>query len=150
MKWLCLVFMTLIACGCSSYTAAEIGLVGQARKGVAVWAGRESARDGEVKQSFEVRRKALDEAFDADVKRQAASGLDADWVIEARKAYAVGLAALAESESAALASNDAARRDAAATDDALAKLALLLSIQSEAESMVDGIFKGFGLKGGSR
>lgn len=121
-------FFLIVTCtGCSSYTASQMALAGQARKGVAAWAARETARDDEVKQAYAARRKALDQAFDADVRQQTAPG--ADWIIEARKAYAIGLGALGQAQSAALAGNDAARRDAAATDAALAQLQYLMSIQ---------------------
>ncbi len=134
--------LTVTACGgCSSYTASQTKLAEQARKGVAVWVSRETARDEEVKRTYDLKRAALDSAFDADA-RQRGNVLDADWVIEARRGYAAGLGALAQAESAALSANDAARRDAAATDAALEKLVWLLSIQSGFESMFD--------KGGAR
>ncbi len=120
--------------GCSSYTAAQLALVEQARKGVALWAGREVSRDDEVRRGFDARRKALDDAFDADARQQGVS-IDAQWVVEARRGYAVGLAALSQAEKGALSANDAARRDAAATDAALAKLAWLGSFQSDVESL---------------
>jgi hypothetical protein len=126
--------------GCSSYTASQAALVQQARKGVAVWASRETARDEEVRKAYDLKRAALDSAFDADARQRAAaagSALDAEWVIEARRGYAAGLSALAQQQSAALAANDAARRDAAATDAALEKLEWLLSIQSGLISMFD-------------
>ena len=108
--------------GCASYTAAQLALIDQARKGVAVWQGRETARDDDVKRTF-----------DADARQRAA--LDATWAIEARRGYAAGLSALAQAEQAALAANGAARRDAAATDATLAKLAWLVSLQSDVQSL---------------
>jgi hypothetical protein len=130
--------------GCSSYTASQAALAQQARKGVAVWVSRETARDEEVRRSYDLKRAALDSAFDADARQRAGAGgagaggsaLDADWVIEARRGYAAGLNALAQAQSAALAANEAARRDAAATDAALEKLEWLLSIQSGFESLL--------------
>jgi len=79
-------------------------------------------------------------ASQAALAQQARKGVaiwasDADWVIEARRGYAAGLNALAQAQSAALAANEAARRDAAATDAALEKLEWLLSIQSGFESL---------------
>jgi hypothetical protein len=136
--------------GCSSYTASQAALAQQARKGVAIWASRETARDEEVRRSYDLKRAALDSAFDADARERAGavgvgsgSALDAEWVIEARRGYAAGLNALAQAQSAALAANEAARRDAAATDAALEKLEWLLSIQSGFESWFDQ-------KGGAR
>jgi hypothetical protein len=140
MRQLIVGIVLLLGCGCSSYTAAQVRLVAQARKGVAVWAGRETARDDEVRRAYRARREALDRAFDGDVRLQKA--LDPDWVIEARKGYAAGLAAVGEAEATALANNDAARRDAAATDAALAKLEWLMSIQLDVEHLIE--------KGGQR
>jgi hypothetical protein len=125
----------LMNCGCSTYTASQLALATQARKGVAIWSGRESARDEDVKQAYAAKRLALDQAFDADVRQQ--PNPTADWIIEARKAYAVGLSAIGQSESAALANNDAARRDAAATDAALTQLQWLFSIQLGIESLFE-------------
>ena len=140
-----LIILILTSPGCSSYTAAQLRLTEQARKGVAIWSARESARDQDVRQAYAAKRKALDDAFDADARGRAT--LDAAWVIESRRAYVAGLGVLAQSESAALAGNDAARRDATATDEALAKLAWLLSIQADARSLFTDLFTG---KGGTK
>ena len=128
--WIVLLGMATACAGCSSYTASQVRLAEEARKGVAVWSAREASRDDEVKR-----------AFDADVRQQNGA-IDAAWVIESRRAYAAGLASIEQQQSAALAANDAARRDAAATDAALAKLLWLLSIQSDFETMFE--------KGGAR
>jgi hypothetical protein len=133
--------MATACTGCSSYTASQVRLAEEARKGVAVWSAREASRDEEVKRTFDAKRKALDDAFDADVRQQAGA-IDAQWVIESRRAYAVGLASIEQQQSAAIAANEAAQRDAAATDAALAKLLWLLSIQSDFETMFE--------KGGAR
>jgi hypothetical protein len=134
--WMGCMALSVTCVGCSSYTASEAQLVAQARKGVAVWSAREAARDDEVKLAFDGKRKALDDAFDADA-RQRGGALDADWVIESRRAYAAGLASIEQQQSAALAANQAARDDAAATDAALAKLLWLLSIQSNVQTMIE-------------
>ena len=123
-----------VGAGCSSYTATQMRLVEQARKGVAIWQTRETAKDDEVRSAYAAKRKALDQAFDADIQQQ--QTLTPEWVVEARKAYAVGLNALAQNQAIALANNDAARRDAAATDEALARLLALLSIQFDVESLL--------------
>jgi hypothetical protein len=128
--------MATACTGCSSYTASQVRLAEEARKGVAVWSAREASRDEEVKRTFDAKRKALDDAFDADVRQQAGA-IDAQWVIESRRAYAVGLASIEQQQSAAIAANEAAQRDAAATDAALAKLLWLLSIQSDFETMFE-------------
>ena len=136
-RWCIVLLGMAVACGgCSSYTASQVQLAEQARKGVAVWSAREAARDDEVRRAFDAKRKALDDAFDADA-RQRGAAIDADWVIESRRAYAAGLASIEQQQSAALDANAAARSDAAATDAALVKLLWLLSIQSDLETMVE-------------
>lgn len=127
--------LLLMCSGCSTYTASQLALATQARKGVAIWSARETSRDDEVKQAYAAKRAALDQAFDADVRQQA--NPSAEWIIEARKAYAIGLGAIGQSESAALAANDAARRDAAATDAALTQLQWLFSVQLNIEALFE-------------
>jgi hypothetical protein len=138
MRLLPLALIILPTTGCTAYTTTQLHLADQARKGVAIWTARESARDDTVRQSYAAKRKALDAAFDADVRAQAT--LDPAWVIESRRAYAVALSQLDQSESTELANNEKARRDAAATDDALARLAWLLQIQADAESTIPNVF----------
>jgi hypothetical protein len=134
MRLILFILFTLPITGCTAYTTAQLHLTDQARKGVAIWTARESARDDTVRQTYAARRKALDAAFDADVRAQ--STLDPTWVIESRRAYATALTLLDQSESAELSNNESARRDAAATDDALAGLAWLLQIQANAQSII--------------
>ena len=137
MRTLFLILLVSLS-GCTAYTTAQLHLTEQARKGMAIWTARESARDDTVRQAYTAKRKALDAAFDADVRAQAT--LDPAWVIESRRAYAVARSQLELSESAELASNESARRDAAATDDALARLAWLLQIQADAQRPIDNVF----------
>jgi len=129
-----LFILILQTTGCTPYTTAQLHLTDQARKGLAIWTARESTRDAETRTTFAAKRQALDAAFDADVRAHAAQ-LEPAWVIESRRAYAAGLTLLNQSESSALANNESARRDAAATDEALAKLAWLLQLQSDAASI---------------
>jgi hypothetical protein len=143
-----LIILILQTSGCTTYTTAQLHLTDQARKGIAIWSARESTRDAEIRETYAARRQSLDAAFDADVRAHAGQ-LDPAWVIESRRAYAAGLTLLGQSESNALATNDAARRDAAATDEALAKLAWLLQIQSDAESVFPNVLN-FSAKGGPR
>ena len=134
--WIGLILLASLCSGCASYTAAQVQLAHQARKGVAIWNARETQRDDEVKCTYAAKRQALDDAFDKDVHQQTGP-IDAQWVIESRRAYAAGLASIQQQESAALSANAAAKSDAAATDAALAKLLRLLSIQSELETMIE-------------
>jgi len=127
--------------GCAASTRAQMGLTTQARKGVAMWTAREEGRLAEVSRQFLDRRKTLDEAFDADVRRRAQIGeaLDAAWVIESRKAYAIGVEALARSESAAIQSAQTAKANAAATDALLAKLQSLQTARLSLETLIPNL-----------
>jgi hypothetical protein len=142
-----LVLCLLPLSGCTAYTTARLHLTDQARKGVAIWSSRESAHDAETRAAYAAKRQALDAAFDTDIRAQ--TQLDPAWVIESRRAYAAGLTLLNQSEANALATNESARRDAAATDEALAKLAWLLQIQSDANSLFTDVFSN-PTKGGPR
>jgi hypothetical protein len=87
--------------GCTTFTRAEIDLVTQARRGVELVAVHDDQRDRAVAELARLRREKLDEAFDADVHERAAQEtLDPDWVIEARRAYAVGIDAYAKAQAA--------------------------------------------------
>ena len=137
-----MVFALLV--GCAPYTRVQIGLVEQARRGVAMWQQREAERDSAVRAEFDRRRAELGRAFDDDVRERPAGELSPQWVIEARKAYAAGLDVIGRAESAAAAANETARRNAEATDQALQKLLWLESMELEMGSMGDvgNIFEG--------
>jgi hypothetical protein len=134
--WIGLILLASACSGCASYTASQVQLAQQARKGVAIWSAREAQRDDDVQRIYAAKRQALDDAFDKDVHQQTGP-IDAQWVIESRRAYAAGLASIQQQESAALAANAAAKNDATATDIALVKLLRLLSIQSDLETMFE-------------
>lgn len=117
--------LLLVACaasaGCAAYTRAEMDLVTQARRGIETVARHDAARDGAAAQLAKLRRQKLDEAFDADVRERATQeALDPDWVIEARRAYAVGIEAYARAQAvddrAALARRQTLDATAAALD----------------------------------
>jgi hypothetical protein len=76
-------------------------LVTQARRGVELVAQQDDQRDRAVAELTRLRRDKLDDAFDADVRERAAQEtLDPDWVIEARRAYAVAIDAYAKAQAA--------------------------------------------------
>jgi hypothetical protein len=133
----------LMLAGCAPHTRVQIGLVEQARRGVALWQQREAERESSAKAEFNRRRAELGRAFDDDARERAPGDLSADWVIEARKAYAAGLDVIARAESAAMSANETARRNADATDQALQKLLWLESIELDMGSIADvgGIFE---------
>lgn len=129
-----LLLLLLALPGCTTFTATQLQLTQQARKGVAIWIAREQSRDEQTQQEFAHKRKQLAQAFDADTRAQPT--LDPDWVIEARKAYAAALDLLNQAEIAALAANESARRDAQATDLALQRLIDLQTVQIEAANLI--------------
>jgi hypothetical protein len=134
MRWLIFIAVVL-APGCAPYTRVQMGLVEQARRGVEMWKQREADRDADVRAQFARQRDELGRAFDEDARQRPAGEPSADWIIEARKAYAAGLDVLARAESAALSANQAARRNADATDRALQRLLWLESIELDIGSM---------------
>jgi hypothetical protein len=96
-----LVSASAFVSGCATFTRAEIDLVTQARRGVALVAQQDDQRDRAVGELTRLRREKLDEAFDADIRERATQEtLDPEWVIEARRAYAVAIDAYAKAQAA--------------------------------------------------
>ena len=118
------------AAGCSTYTQAEIALVQQARNGVDIIAKQDGQRDAALREAAKLRREKLDAAFDADVHLRATQeALDPEWVVEARKAYALAIDAYATARAAQDHANVSRRRNLAAIDAALARLQWMQSIR---------------------
>lgn len=113
--------------GCAPYVQVQSDLVTQARRGVALAMQLEASRLETLQALHELRRRQLDEAFDADVLSRAA--LDPQWVIDARKAYAIGLDLQHQQHHAALRNAEAARINLQAIDQALERLAWLQELQ---------------------
>lgn len=87
--------------GCAGFTRAEMDLTAQARKGVALIRSDDASRAGLLAELARMRRARLDEAFDADVRQHATTQpIDTEWVIEARRAYAIALDAHAKAQEA--------------------------------------------------
>lgn len=113
--------------GCAPVLDAQSDLITQARRGVALASTAQDQHAATARQLAQLRRDRLDEAFDADVRDQVE--LTADWVIEARAAYAAALDAYATQAAAASASDVATRENLKAIDAALERLEWLTSIQ---------------------
>ncbi len=125
-------FMLLVICaitGCAPMIEAEIGLIDQSRKGVAMVSDSVAARREMIRALLQKDRAALDAAFDEDVIEQ--SEIDSSWVIEARRAYAVALDALVRRDEAADRSIDADLDNLNAIDDALIELERLNQQQAQ-------------------
>ncbi|MEM6314342.1 MAG: hypothetical protein AAF743_09660 [Planctomycetota bacterium] len=122
--------LTLVClAGCTTWTDAQLGLVEQARRGTTLLAESNDRLAAERLATLRSERRALDTAFDADVRT---AELTPDWVIALRKAYAVGLDALHQRELAQARAAHTDRRNADATLAALDRLAWLLHLQRRA------------------
>lgn len=116
-----LLFAPLLATGCAELISVERSLADQASRGVALAKASLDERDQLAQADMEKTRRALDAAFDDDV-RSRAEALDAAWVIAHRQAYAVGVDAL-HTQSTAFRERSAVDRDnLAATEEALRRL----------------------------
>ena len=93
MRFFMLAGIVGLCMGCSEYQAARLHLLDQARKGLAMVKDSQPSVTARAESLAKMQRKLLDDAFDQDVLRQ--TELSADWVIDHRKAYAVGFDALA-------------------------------------------------------
>src|SRR5437773_3154323 len=97
MKSLCILFLSMLS-GCAEYTAIQMNLVEQARKGVAITQKSLVEKSQVIEQYEKQQRRRLDDAFDADVRENAS--LSGDWVIEHRRAYSAALDALVQQQQA--------------------------------------------------
>lgn len=119
--------ISLAPLGCTPVLDAQSDLIVQARRGIALTAQVQDRHAQVAEQLAQLRRARLDEAFDADVRDQPM--LHADWVIEARQAYAAALDAYAKQAAASRDNDTIARDNLAAVDAALERLEWLTSIQ---------------------
>jgi hypothetical protein len=119
--------MLAFACGCSPYVRVQLDLVEQARKGVQLASESQDAHVQVAQRLHAIQRDRVDDAFDADVRERTA--LDANWVIEHRRAYAATLDALAMQKLASAEADRVARDNLLATDQALQQLLWLQSLQ---------------------
>jgi hypothetical protein len=104
-------------------------LVEQIDRGVAALQQSIEAKSLVVAQHHALRRRQLDEAFDADVRQRDPSNLGAEWVVEHRRAYAAALDALSAARFASVQADEIDRRNVRATRDALERLRWLRSLQ---------------------
>jgi hypothetical protein len=97
---------------------------------VTLVAQQDEQRDRAIREAAKLRREKLDAAFDADIQLRATQEtLDPDWVIEARRAYAVALDAYAKGQAADERASEIRRRNLAAVDAALGRLAWMQSVR---------------------
>ena len=116
--------------GCATFTRAEMDLVTQAQRGVELVAQHDAQRDAAVAELARLRREKLDHAFDEDVRLRATQEtLDPDWVIEARRAYAVALDAFAKAQAANERAAEVRKQNLAAARAALDRLHWMQSVR---------------------
>lgn len=120
--------LATLSVGCSNYTQVQLDLVTQARRGVAIAVQSQQNHSLASAELARIRRQRLDDAFDADVIDQGAD-IQAEWVIEARKAYAAVLDAYAKERTATTQAEAAARRNLRDVDEALARVQSLQAVQ---------------------
>ena len=117
---------SFILAGCTPYAQVQIDLLEQSRKGIAHAKAAQSAYASVSEQLHELELKRLNDAFDADVRET--PDIDADWIIEHRRAYAAALEAMARLEAADHAGVDTAQRNLDAIDQAMQRLEWLQSV----------------------
>ena len=123
------VIVACVVAGCRAYTGAEVALVDQARRGVALAAGREAGHRDLVEQLTAAERQRLDAAFDADVRGEGT--ITPDWVIDARRAYEAAIDAIEKRRAAAVVAGEVAKSNLEATDRALERLRWMLAVQQQ-------------------
>lgn len=129
MRYLMLLALPALA-GCANFTRAQLDLVEQTRRGIEMVSQDNEQRDRAVAELAKLRRQRLDGAFDEDVRLRATrESLDPDWVIEARKAYAVALDAYAKTQAAEERASIERVRHLSAMNAALDRLRWMLSVQ---------------------
>ena len=124
----------ILVSGCSSYVNVKSQLVNQALKAIDALEVSAIERASMLDEIHSIERKRLDAAFDVDVRQR--PDLTADWVIEHRKAYAIGLDALSAERWARRDAIQVDRENAASAREAIALLERIHNIES------GGIFTG--------
>lgn len=106
--------------GCTPAIDAELALIGQSRKGVAMVRESIDSRQSLLASAIANDRRELEAAFDLDLAQR--ESIDAAWVREARLAYSAALDALSRRHAASRAAQEADLDNLAAIDEALAEL----------------------------
>jgi hypothetical protein len=121
--------------GCADLVAVERSLADQATRGVELARSAIDDRDAILAHEQSRQRAALDRAFDDDVRARGQS-IDPAWVIEARKAYAIGLDALASQSQS---NRERAATDRANVDATLESLRRLRAIQDAKLQLISNV-----------
>jgi hypothetical protein len=123
-----LLLLTCLACGCASYTQSKIELTAQIRKGVELTRQETVERQQFIERLSSVQVDRLDDAFDADVRQR--PSLDAKWVIEHRRAYALARDALSDQKHALRDGQHTIESNLDLIDQALQQLQLMHQIEA--------------------
>lgn len=118
----------IIPAGCAPYMQAKLDLIAQSRRGIELVNNAQDERQKLLDQLINLRRAQLDDAFDADVRQR--KSISADWAIEARKAYAAGLAMIEQERASSLSAWQTTRQNLTEIDRALYQLEMLQSLES--------------------
>ena len=129
MKRIVLTALLALGAGCAEYQDAQIQLINQAQKGLALVSQAKVSETARADALDRLQRKGLDDAFDRDVRER--EELSPDWVIEHRKAYVAGLEAVQAQRSAARAAIEANARNIEAVDAALKALRRITQAESQ-------------------
>lgn len=118
----------ILLSGCSSYVNVKSQLADQASKAIDALEERAVERASMLDEISSRERDRLDAAFDLDVIQR--NTLDASWVIEHRKAYAIGLDALNAERASRHEAVKIDQENAASAREALALLERIHNIES--------------------
>ncbi len=112
--------------GCSTYTETQLALIDQSRAGLTIIEQAHAQRAQMIESYQSQQRQTIDDAFDADAR--AIELADADWIIDARRAYAVALDALASQRAASRESDRITQSNSQAIRQALDQLQQLITL----------------------
>ncbi len=119
-RWCALAAALLLVCGCSTQEKAQQQLIMQLQAGIDQVAQHCEQRQELIEQGYRQKREMLDRAFDADVL--ARQQIDAQWVVEHRKAYAAGMEAIWSAQQASRLAHERAMANLAAISEAMQRL----------------------------
>lgn len=135
MKTIVILAAALLA-GCTAQEQAQQQLIGGMQSGLKEIATAQQQRQ-ELLDSFYTRRQRdLDDAFDQDVRGRAA--LDAEWVIEHRRAYLLGCESLWKQQQASALAGEQLQRNLRTIDEGLSALAAMSRMRQRIGGVLEG------------
>jgi hypothetical protein len=113
--------------GCAPYAQVQIDLLKQVDQGLVQTQQSLDQSSQSIGAYHALRRKQIDEAFDLDVRGR--GSLDADWIIEHRKAYATAIDLLSAAKQRSERAAEVDRENLAALRDAIQRVIWLQHLQ---------------------